>query len=271
MSRVLRFPSVGRLLISTDMHGNAEDYRRLRDLFSSMIQEDPNTYWTILGDIVHGPDPKTAQRIPHLYNYPDESWSIARSVIELQRSYPTNVFFIVGNHDYGHIGGYRTSKFYDDEVGHLESTMTPDEVQQLRAFIQQASIAAITPCGAFLAHGAPEPCISSLADLERIDLPAQDHEARTILRSLITSYGQPKDKAEAFLQAASVEGYPLRFMIHGHDKDESGFFFEGDNQLCPVLFGAPNENKRYVLLDLSAEYPSVHSLRDGVEILKLYP
>jgi hypothetical protein len=271
MNRVLRLPNTGKLLVSTDMHGNGEDFRRLCDVFLSLLQQDVNAQWVILGDIVHGPDPGTARKIPQLYGYEDESWMIVRGVISLQERYPNQVHFIVGNHDYGHIGGYRTSKFYDDEVSHLESTMSEDEVGHLRAFVQRAYIAAIAPCGAFLAHGAPEDCIGSLAELEQIDLPAQDHKSRTILRSLITSYGQPREKAEAFLRAASVEGYQLRFMIHGHDKDEAGFFVEGDNQLCPVLFGAPDENKRFVLLDLSAEYESVHSLQDGVEIIRLYP
>ncbi len=59
-------------------------------------------------------------------------------------------------------------------------------------------------------------------------------------------------------------------MIHGHDRDEEGWFTEGGNQLCPVLFGAPRQNKRFVVLDLSGHYRGIADIRDGVEILRLY-
>jgi hypothetical protein len=270
MNKVLRLPSQGKLLISADMHGNGEDFRRLCATFESLRQRELATHWVILGDAVHGPSPEAAKKNPRLYGYKDESWPIIEGIIALQERHPGQVHFIIGNHDYGHIGGYHTSKFYDDEVAHLESTLSAAQRQRLRKFLESAQIAAVAPCGAFLSHGAPEACIESLEDLEHIALPAQDHKSRTILRSLITSYGQPKETAAQFLQAASTPELNLRFMIHGHDKDEEGFFFEGENQLCPVLFGAPDENKRMVLLDLSIQYESVISLRDGVELLRLY-
>ena len=58
---------------------------------------------------------------------------------------------------------------------------------------------------------------------------------------------------------------------HGHDRDSNGWFVENGNQLCPVIFGAPRENKRYVLLDLSRRYQGVSELRDEEEIRRLYP
>ena len=51
----LRLPEQGTLLVSTDLHGNGADFRRLRDLFRS-AQEGPNpAHWVILGDAVHAP------------------------------------------------------------------------------------------------------------------------------------------------------------------------------------------------------------------------
>ncbi len=59
-------------------------------------------------------------------------------------------------------------------------------------------------------------------------------------------------------------------MIHGHDRDACGWFTEGGNQLCPVIFGAPRSQKRYVRLDLAARYPDAAALRDGEEIQRVY-
>ena len=59
-------------------------------------------------------------------------------------------------------------------------------------------------------------------------------------------------------------------VIHGHDRDEAGFFVEGGNQLCPVLFGAPRGARRYLRLDLAASYRGPADLREGAEILHLH-
>ncbi len=60
-------------------------------------------------------------------------------------------------------------------------------------------------------------------------------------------------------------------VIHGHDRDVGGYFTEGGNQACPVLFGAPRSAKRYLRLDLGASYQGVEGLREGLEIRRLYP
>jgi hypothetical protein len=56
----------------------------------------------------------------------------------------------------------------------------------------------------------------------------------------------------------------------GHDRDENGYFTEGGNQVCPVIFGAPRHNKRFLVLDLEARYAGVESLREGIEIRKVF-
>jgi hypothetical protein len=75
---------------------------------------------------------------------------------------------------------------------------------------------------------------------------------------------------ERLLRAVSRGGPEVRLVIHGHDKDEAGYFTEGGNQICPVLFGAPRQNKRYLLLDLAGSYRRVEDLREGVEVRRLY-
>ncbi len=63
----------------------------------------------------------------------------------------------------------------------------------------------------------------------------------------------------------------MRVVVHGHDRDERGFFVEGERQLCLCIFGAPREAKRYLRADLGGRYTSARDLRDGVEIRRLYP
>jgi hypothetical protein len=263
----------GRLLVSTDLHGNGEDFRRLRDIFLSLSAENPDTHWVQLGDVVHAPSEEARRSDPVFCDYPDESWPIVEGLIALSASHPDRVHFVLGNHDYGHIGGWHTSKFHPDEVAHLESTLDAEQRLAMRAYFGRALVGVATSCGALLSHGSPEDSIDSLDELDCIDLPTRPDDTRgpSILRSWLTAYGQPRARTERLLAALSKGlPHPLTFVVHGHDRAEEGWFVEGDNQLCPVIFGALREKKSYLLLDLEARYPGVSALAEGVEIRRLW-
>jgi hypothetical protein len=271
--RYLVLPSQGRAIVSTDLHGNGADFRRLREVFLAMHAADPDTHWVQLGDVVHGPSPAARQEQPDLYDYADESWAIVDGLRALGSSHAGRVHFVLGNHDYGHIGGMHTSKFYPDEVAQLESTIDAAQRADLHAFLRAALLAVVAPCGALLAHGSPDASLEALADLDRIELPpaADDRKGPAVLRSWLHAYGQPRDVTERLLRTITRDaGAAVTFVVHGHDRAESGWFVEAGNQLCPVIFGAPRPNKRYVVLDLAARYASVGELRDEVEIKRLY-
>lgn len=63
-------------MISTDLHGNGEDFRQLRGHFLEHRARDPRTHWVILGDLVHAPGEDARQEEPRLYYFEDESWNI---------------------------------------------------------------------------------------------------------------------------------------------------------------------------------------------------
>src|SRR5262249_43392296 len=147
--------------------------------------------------------------------------------------------FVLGNHDYGHVGGPHTGKFHVDEVEHLDALLLPDERSALERICKEALLAVVAPCGALLAHGAPDDRLQAIDDLDRITIPHDPNDAylADVPRSSPTSYGQPRDVCARFLANASGDGPPLTMVIHGHDRDEHGFFTEHDNQACPCIFG----------------------------------
>jgi predicted phosphodiesterase len=267
MRRHLVLPASGTLIVSTDMHGNGGDFRRLRELF---LAEGPDAHWVILGDIVHAPSDDARTSDPALYDYDDESGAIAIGIRELLPC--GRVHFVIGNHDYGHIGGPHSSKFHPDEVAHLDSRLSRTERQALDALCREALIAVVAPCGALLTHGSPDDSLRALSDLDAIALPPApgDDYGVGILRSFLYCYGQRRDVTERLLATVSRAGVRVTMVIHGHDRDPKGWFVEGDNQVCVVLFGATREEKRYVQLDLSARYTDARALRDGHEIRRLY-
>jgi predicted phosphodiesterase len=265
-------PARGTLLISTDLHGNGEDFRALRARFLQALQHSPEVHWVVLGDSVHGPDAAARAEHPELYDYPDESGAIVLELLGLRQRYPDQVHYVLGNHDHAHIGGPRTRKFYDDEAEHLEERLSPPERVALRALFSTAKLAVLAPCGALLSHGSPDDTLRTAADLDAIPLELSRCDAyqRRVLATFLQSYGQRGEVTARLLQRLSGPGRELTFVVHGHDRDESGWFIEGDNQACPVIFGAPRANKRLLCLDLAARYRSVHELRDGVEIQRVH-
>jgi predicted phosphodiesterase len=266
-------PGEGTLLVSTDLHGNGQDFRALRELFLDRAAGRHDVHWVLLGDLVHAPDEQARAEEPTLYDYPDESWPIVEGVAELRRQWPDQVHLVLGNHDHGHIGGPRPAKFYADEVGYLESTLDEPKLARLRALFRSALLAVLAPCGVLLAHGSPDDSLKGLAQLDGLSLDPRENSRAdaAILRSFLTSYGQQPQVTARLLRTLSAEvGFDLTVVVHGHDRDGEGWFCEGLNQLCPVIFGAARENKRYVELDLSARYETVADLRQGFEIRKLY-
>ncbi len=269
-SRVL--PNRGKLLLHTDLHGNGEDFRRLKQRFFELRTQDEQTHWVILGDIVHGPAGHDSEA-SEAYNYPDASWELVAEINHLTQTYPEHVHFVLGNHDYSHLGGPRTARFHPNEAKALESRLTPDQVDLLHNLIRKALYAIVAPCGLLMTHGCPSDVLTDLAQLEDIELPpaADDISGRRILGSLLFPYGQRPEVTERLLANLSRDGLELSMVVYGHDRDPDGWYSEWDNQLCIVLFGALPAARRYLELDLSARYRGVQELRHGIEIKRLYP
>lgn len=270
MGRKLILPDRGSVLVSTDLHGNGNDFRALRRLF----EEAPDTtHWVILGDAVHAPDSRSRASNAELYDYPDESAQIVTQILALTRTSSGRVHFVLGNHDHGHVGGPHTAKFYADEVSALEDTLSAAEKRDFAALFGGALLCVVAPCGAVLCHGSPDDALERLDDLDAISFLPQDNSDyhRHLLETFLRSYGQPNDVTQRFLGAVSRSGVSATFVLHGHDRDESGWFTEGEHQGCPVLFGAPRANKRYAWLDLGARYRDVNDLCEGEHVRRLYP
>ncbi len=273
--RVRVLPDHGRLLISTDLHGNREDFERLRARFFGLREaaDDPGTiHWALLGDLVHGPNERARQLDPERFGYVDDSPFLVDAVAELRERLPDNVHLLLGNHDHGHIGGPHTHKFHGDEVVALEQRMDPAAVARMHALFGDALLAVAAPCGLLLCHGSPDEQLDTLDNLAAVDPHDEpDLGRRSLLRSLLTSYGQPGETTATVLRQLSGPALELRVVVHGHDVDLGGWYTKHGNQACPVLFGAAPAQRRYLVVDLAARYQGAEDLREDVEVLRLYP
>ena len=259
--------------MNTDVHGNLGDFAAMEAIFRSEREREPDTHWVILGDVVHAPDDSARMSDAELYGYADGSMEIVDRILALEQEAAGHVHFVLGNHDHGHVGGPHTHKFYADEVTALESGLSTAQRTRMHGLFQRAMLAAVAPCGVLMTHGSPDASLTRLEDVDDVplELSAMNPTQARMLRSLLTSYGQPDAVCVEMLGSVSrASGLELGVVLHGHDRDEVGFFREGAHQVCPVIFGAARGKKRYVRLDLASRYADAAALREDVEILRLH-
>lgn len=261
MSKLLKLPEEGRLLVSTDLHGNRADFEALR----SVWERDRSTHWLILGDIVHGPSDEEALRKPEFHGYEDESAALVGEIAALCVEY-ANVNVLLGNHDWSHVGGPMTRKFWTNEAAHLESQMESGAVEAMRSFfLEEAYLWAYTPSGLFFSHGAAGVAPDDLSLLENLTFDSRQLADRAIMNSAMCSYGQDDDTMRRFLDIlGELLGQSFDVLVHGHDRDEDGWYTEGPYQACPVIFGARHDQKAYLDIDLSQQFDNAGALAAAV-------
>lgn len=277
--KVARLPERGALLFATDLQGNLGDYERLKAIYREEEAAGNEPVLLFAGDLVHGPcdDLSDPDAWPaHLGSfYEDRSADLILDFVEFASS--ARALSLLGNHEHAHIGGPVVSKFHDDEAAVLDDRLGQHR-ERIHAFMRSFPLVAVAPCGACFTHGAPRATESDLEAFERLDYSGYQrqcvqgmYEADTVGGLLWSRYAEP-ERARALLHATSLGEHPNGFVAFGHDVVREGFEKVGDEQICiSTSFGCENRNKFYLRLDLGARYRSVHDLRIGRELLRLYP
>jgi hypothetical protein len=113
---------------------------------------------------------------------------------------------------------------------------------------------------------------ASVADFERTRYRRSDGAANDVLHSAMTRYGFARGDDIELLARLSEPGCELGVLVHGHDREEEGFYATGTRALLLCTsFGARRARKSYLWLDRAARYPSLSALRDGIELRRLWP
>jgi hypothetical protein len=275
MSRVLRLPNHGRLLVCTDLQGCLRDFERMAELFRvALIETEGDAHILFTGDLIHGPHLEEEDWPDFLGEYyRDASGEVMIAYAGLAAQYPGRVHALLGNHEHGHVGGPHTAKFAADEVALLEHILGPAGTSRMRGIIHTFALAAVSKCGAIFTHGAPAAIVESVADLEAADLSGAQYASpldvldTPVVGKILWARSATEAEARRFLRAMGGT-----MSIYGHDVVQEGFEKVGDEQIVvSTSFGLFDANKVYVSLDLSAKYRGVHDLRIGKELLPLYP
>jgi len=275
MAHILRLPAHGRLLVATDLQGHLRDFERMADLFrAAMVETDGDGHLLFLGDLIHGPSYEPADWPEILGDYyRDESPALLDAFEALQRRFPGRVHALLGNHEHGHIGGPHTAKFSADEVVDLERRMGESAALRARAAFRSMPLLALAPSGLVFTHAAPAAKVESIDGILLAPLAGHERAALSevfeipVVGPLLWARWAPADVAHRFLEA--VGG---RISVYGHEVIREGFERIGDEQIVfSTSFGLPDERKVYLDLDLANPVENVYQLREGTEILPLYP
>lgn len=273
MRRVLRFPPAGRLLVATDLQGNLRDFERMFHLFEE-ARSGGEAYLLFTGDLVHGPRLRKEEWPDFLGDfYREESPALIQRFQEVAAMHPGRVFSILGNHEHAHIGGPHTAKFHLDEVLLLELELGVERALATRDLFRTFPLIAIAPCGIVFTHGAPAARITEVAEVEAVRYDGFEMSETVdmigvpVLGPLLWARSASADVARRFHRALGV-----RLSVFGHDVIRTGYEKVGDEQIIvSTSFGLYDRDKVYLDLDLAASYQTVHDLREGEEIRKVWP
>ena len=274
MSRVLQLPGRGRLLVATDLQGCMRDFLRMEELFVSAQRETGDAHILFTGDLIHGPHLDKEDWPDFLGEYyRDASLEVVDGFVALREHYPDRVHALMGNHEHAHVGGPHTAKFAPDEVELLESIIGPVNSARLRSVLRTLPIACVAPCGVVFTHGAPAAEIDHIREVENVDLEGFSDDSPLdifevpVIGALLWARSAERSIARRFLRAMGG-----KVSVYGHDVIPEGFERIGEEQMIvSTSFGVNDTNKVYLQLDLAGKYATVFELREGHEILPLYP
>lgn len=282
VGKVLHLPTSGRLIASTDLHGNLPDFLAVVEAFRQALEDaQGDAYLLITGDLVHGPVYSPRNWPEHLGSfYRDQTEEVLDAFLALREEHPQRVFTLIGNHEHSHIGGPHTRKFHKDpsETEFLEATLGPEKTERFKEFFRTLPIACVLGRGIVATHGAPRVLSAGYDEVVAVEYAGHEHRGVRemlqvpVLGELFWARNSGPLAVRRFLKRMEVNGQPNHIVIYGHDPVRKGYLREGDEQLCfSTSFGLKNEKKVYLDLDLSREYKTVRQLRYGVDIIPLYP
>lgn len=277
--RVVSLPSQGILLVATDLHGNWDDYQRMKAVYQAEEDAGGRPILLFCGDLVHGPSDDLLEKgaWPSYLGdpYPDRSAEVIQDYLGF--SAHARTLSLLGNHEHAHIGGPVLQKFHPDEAAVLRQKLG-EAAPRIHRFFSSFPLLVLAPCGVAFTHAAPSHTEDSLEAFETLSYsgfettPLREIYRQGTVGALLWSRCATPQEARCFLDSVSSEGRPLHLVVFGHDIVEDGYEKIGEEQLClSTSFGLFRERKRYLRLDLHQRYTSVGELRDGIEILPLYP
>jgi Calcineurin-like phosphoesterase len=231
--RVVDLNGAAEVLVTGDLHGNLDNFRRLLQIAD--LARNPARQF-VLQEAIHGPHRYAAGG--------DRSHQLLDLIAALKCQYPRQVHFLIGNHELAQATGRRIAK---DEVELNDlfiqgiRTAYGDRADDVYAaylrLIASAPLALRTPNRIFLSHSLPPMSLLAAFDraaLEREEPTDADCLPGGAVHALVWGRDMRPATVAAFLQKMDAD-----LLITGHIPCDRGFDAPNDRQLILDSLGHP--------------------------------
>jgi hypothetical protein len=230
---VVFLDTAAEVMVTGDLHGNLENFRRLLQLADLKAHSHRHL---VFQELVHGP-----------FQYPsggDKSHQLLDLLAALKCQYPNQVHLLLGNHELAQWTGQWIAKgnrdFNELFRQGVEAAYGQSAEEIYAGYLELFTVVPLalrTPNRVFISHSLPR-----LARLESFDpaiLEQDDPEPREFLpqgsiHSLVWGRDATAAAATAFLQKVDAD-----LLITGHIPCENGFDVPNDRQLILDCMGTP--------------------------------
>lgn len=253
--QVINLPAEGDLFIAGDIHDHRRNFDKL--VRGADLANHPSRH-LILQELIHG---------DHFdQNGAEESWKILVQAAELKCEFPTQVHFILANHDLAQVHGEGIMKAglsvceafnagverdFGDRHGLVQAALSE--------FLLSFPLAIRCPNGVFFCHSLPTDQEIPTFDFSVFDRPltGADYRRRTgPVYQLIWGRKTTADGAAKFAQKVGAN-----VLVTGHQPQEMGYFVNGPHHL---IIASEHNQGAMLNLSLTEQYDTTNAVLRGL-------
>lgn len=220
---VVDLPEAGNLLLTGDLHDNAQNYQRLLKLAHLDASSDNRL---VLHEVIHG---------PNLVNGLDLSVRMLARVAALKCQYPQQVYVLQSNHELAqlrHEGilkeGRDTVESFDEGLEFLYADKADSVREAMNGYIRSLLLAVRCANGLFASHSLPSNNRTHTFDPRIIDrIPTmEDLSEKGDVYHMVWGRNHRQDTADLL-----AEAWGCKQFVMGHQPAEMGYEPQGETML----------------------------------------
>ena len=251
--QLLEFTAPGELIMTGDLHGHEKNFDKIARFAN--LANNPHRH-LILHELLH--EPKAC---------PDGclSFRLLERALRLQKLFPLQVHFLVGNHALAQVFGKPVARSGGNAVEFLETGLAnaygahAEEVcQAMNDFLLSEPLAARLPNRIMLSHSLPPP-----AKMDRFDpqIIHRDHLDQADLQRDGSAYLLLWGRRQTPQQLTQLaQAWDVDLFVNGHQPQEMGFSVQGSQQ---IILASDNPHGCCLPIDLSQTY-TIQTLANSI-------
>ncbi len=245
-AQVVNLPDSGEVWMTGDLHDHRLNFKKLVD--AADLDDNPNRH-LILHELIHG---------DHYDNQgAEDSWKMLLQAAELKCDYPSQVHFLLANHDLAQIhgegimkAGLSVCEAFNDGVNRDFGSRSTSVTLAITEFLLSLPLAIRCPNGLFFCHSLPTDDQIDAFDFDvfkRAPLTAADYRRRTgPVYQLIWGRNMSSQTASKFADQVGAT-----VLVTGHQPQETGYAVNGDRHL---IIASDHNQGVFLPLSLSEKY-----------------